>query len=334
LLTILGADASGSPRRESVDVRTVDAKLNVALAAGEAAGTRALELLTARDDVRVVLVLLSERGSGAALAEIAQARGCRLGEASRVAQPTFSSDLTDLNVDVLLNVHSLYIAHSAVVAAPTIGSFNLHPGPLPAYPGLNAPSWGIYDLAPSFGCTVHWMDAGIDTGPIAYAARFPIGDRDTGLTLTTRCVREGLPLIARLLDDAAGGGAGRIPRVEQDGERIERGPGPPNEGRSPWSLPAERIAAFVRACDYGPFPSPWGRVRVKLDGADLVVTRATAVAAEAPSGAQPGDVLRVEGDDVLVGAGERTVLRLSRLEIDGAARAAAEIVGGQARFTA
>ena len=51
-----------------------------------------------------------------------------------------------------------------------IGSFNLHPGPLPGFPGLNAPSWAIYERRARFGCTVHWMDAAIDAGLIAYEA--------------------------------------------------------------------------------------------------------------------------------------------------------------------
>jgi methionyl-tRNA formyltransferase len=311
-------------------------ELRVVIAGQESAGVRALELVVAHGH-RVLAVLADRRDEPSTVVGAAAAAdrlGIEVRDPALVRETAFASWLHEQSVDLLLNVHSLHLASDAVVGAPRIGSFNLHPGPLPSYPGLNAPSWGIYDLALSFGCTVHWMDAGIDTGPIAYAARFPIGDRDTGLTLTTRCVREGLPLLARLLDDAADGGARRIPRVEQDGERIERGPGPPHEGRSPWSLPAERIAAFVRACDYGPFPSPWGRVRVKLAGADLAVTRATADGAEAPPSAQPGDVLRVEDDDVLVAAGERTVLRISRLEVDGAARAAAEIVGRRARFSA
>lgn len=311
-------------------------ELRVVIACQESAGVRALDLVVERGH-RVIAVLADRRRkpSTAATAVAAADRlGVEVRDPALIREPAFASWLHAQSVDLLLNVHSLHLASPAVVEAPRIGSFNLHPGPLPAYPGLNAPSWGIYDLAPSFGCTVHWMDAGVDTGAIAYAARFPIGERDTGLTLTTRCVREGLLLLAGLLDDAAGGGAGRIPRVEQDGERIERGPGPPHEGRTPWSLPAERIAAFVRACDYGPFPSPWGRVRVTLGGADLAVTRATAVDAEAPPSAKPGDVMRVEDDDVLVAAGERTVLRVSRLEVDGSVRTAAEVVGRRARFSA
>ena len=73
--------------------------------------------------------------------------------------------MREQGVDLLLNVHSLYlIARRTVVAAPRIGSFNLHPGPLPEYAGLNTPSWAIYNGEREHGVTVHWMEPGVDTG--------------------------------------------------------------------------------------------------------------------------------------------------------------------------
>ena len=38
----------------------------------------------------------------------------------------------------------------------------------PEYAGLNAPSWAIYNGEPAHGVTLHWMEAAIDTGPIAW----------------------------------------------------------------------------------------------------------------------------------------------------------------------
>jgi methionyl-tRNA formyltransferase len=310
-------------------------ELRVVIACQESAGVRALELVVERGH-RVIAVLTDPRRDptpSTGVAAAADRLGIEVRDAALVREPALASWLHAESVDLLLNVHSLHLAIGSVVEAPRIGSFNLHPGPLPGYPGLNAPSWGIYDRAPTFGCTVHWMDAGIDTGPIAYAGQFPIGDRDTGLTLTTRCARAGLPLLARVLDDAASGGAARIPRIEQEGERIDRGPGPPHEGRLPWALSADRIVAFVRACDYGPFPSPWGRVTATVGGVDVGVTRARAVAGELEQGDAPGRVLEIDGDDVLVVAGEETVLRISRLERGGVSLPAAEVVGCVTRFT-
>jgi methionyl-tRNA formyltransferase len=94
--------------------------------------------------------------------------------------------LRERDVDILLNLHSLVVLGADVVAALRVGSFNLNPGPLPEYAGLNAPSWAIYRGESRHAVSLHWMDAGIDSGPIAYESSFEIDDSDTGLSLTAQ----------------------------------------------------------------------------------------------------------------------------------------------------
>jgi methionyl-tRNA formyltransferase len=307
--------------------------LNVVLACQESAGVQALRLVLERGHRLVAVLTDPDREPSGASTVAATAAG--LGIATRdpalLRRAEAGAWLRAESVDLLLNVHSLYVAAQAVVEAPRIGSFNLHPGPLPMYPGLNAPSWAIYDGATMFGCSLHWMDAGIDSGPMAYAATFSIGERATGLTLTAQCVREGLPLLSRLLEDA--GGRSPIPSIEQQGDRIERGAGPPHDGRVPWQLSATRIAAFVRACDYGPFPSPWPKPRASVDGHDVALARATVAHGVRERGARAGEVVDVDGDDALVATGEDGVLRIARLEHAGTAIAPAALVRAGDRFS-
>jgi hypothetical protein len=101
----------------------------------------------------------------------------------------FAEPIRKLDVDLLFNVHSLSVLDSDIVRAPHIGSFNLHPGLLPEYAGLNAPSWAIYRGGRRMLCGLHWMDAEIDSGPVAYRASFAIDSADTGLSLTAKCAR-------------------------------------------------------------------------------------------------------------------------------------------------
>jgi methionyl-tRNA formyltransferase len=310
-------------------------ELNVVLAGQESAGIRALQLVVERGHrIAAVLTDPSREPSGtSSVAATAFRLGVAVRDAALVRTSELGSWLRAESVDLLLNVHSLYVAAEAVVEAPRIGSFNLHPGPLPGYPGLNAPSWGIYEGRDVFGCTIHWMDAAIDAGPIAYAATFPIGERETGLTLTARCVREGLELLRTLLDDA-GLGRTAIPRIEQRGVRVERGAGPPHDGRVPWSYSAARIAAFVRACDYGPFRSPWGKPRAAIDGRDVSLLLASSIAGLSAGDARPGEIVDVVEDDVLVATGDGSVLRIARLEHDGEVIPPATLAQAGARFSA
>ena len=63
---------------------------------------------------------------------------------------------------------------------------NIHPSILPAYPGLMAWKQAVQDGATESGCTVHYVDAGMDTGPIIRQAKVPVIASDTAETLHAR----------------------------------------------------------------------------------------------------------------------------------------------------
>ena len=60
---------------------------------------------------------------------------------------------------------------------------NLHPSLLPAFTGLHAPRQAVDYGAKFSGCTVHYVDEGIDTGPIITQGLVEIDDNDTEETL-------------------------------------------------------------------------------------------------------------------------------------------------------
>src|SRR5262249_51292666 len=180
-------------------------RMRVLLAAEEAAGVQALMLL-AQGQHQLVAVLSTPEGKstgGTSVWQVAERMGITTWAAALVKEVTFAADIRAAEIDLLLNVHSLFVANGEVTAAPRLGSYNLHPGPLPRYAGLNSVSWAIYNGEDSHGVTIHRMDPNIDTGPIAYQTLFEISDHDTALKLFSRCVREGMVLLRRLLDDAA-----------------------------------------------------------------------------------------------------------------------------------
>lgn len=251
--------------------------VNILLVAEEAAGVQALRAIVAAGH-RIVGVVTSEHDTAAQRAatvrRMAEQLGYRIWPARAVCDPAFAETVRAARVGVLLNVHSLHLIHPAVLAAPAIGSFNLHPGPLPEYAGLNSPSWAIYNGELRHAATVHWLAPGIDTGPIAFRADIATEDQDTGLSLSAKCVRAGLPLLLHLLDAAACAPA-TIPRVPQDfGRRRYYGKEVPDDGRLRWCQPARTIDRFVRACDYFPWRSPWGHPRARLDGQPLRILKA------------------------------------------------------------
>ena len=63
---------------------------------------------------------------------------------------------------------------------------NMHPSILPAFPGLDAQRQAIESGATHSGCTVHFADEGVDTGPIIVQETVKINNNDTEETLSKR----------------------------------------------------------------------------------------------------------------------------------------------------
>jgi len=63
---------------------------------------------------------------------------------------------------------------------------NIHPALLPAFPGVHAQRQALEYGVRVSGCTVHFVDEGVDTGPIVAQAVVPVLDSDTEQTLADR----------------------------------------------------------------------------------------------------------------------------------------------------
>jgi phosphoribosylglycinamide formyltransferase-1 len=63
---------------------------------------------------------------------------------------------------------------------------NIHPAILPSFPGLHAQRQALEYGSKISGCTVHFVDDGVDTGPIILQAAVPIKEGDTEDTLSKR----------------------------------------------------------------------------------------------------------------------------------------------------
>ena len=292
--------------------------MNIVLVAQESAGVQALRLVEKTQHRLTAVLTGTEHGEGAergvTVAAVAREFGVPVFPARAVRDGMFSAELRRQRVDVLLNVHSLYLIDAEVLAVPRVGSFNLHPGTLPEYVGLNVPSWAIYHGEANHGVTLHWMTPRVDAGPVAFSAFFPLTPADTGLSVLAKCVQHGMPLISELLRVLAHDSSG-IPVVEQDlAKRRYFGKEVPNGGWVPWSLSARQVVDFVRACDCGPWPSPWGRPRTLVSGTEITVLRASLTGEEAA--VAPGTVGAPDGDGIRVAAADEWVV-IRRLRING-----------------
>lgn len=86
-----------------------------------------------------------------------------------------------------------------VVAAWPRRIVNIHPSLLPAFPGLHAQRQALEHGVKISGCTVHLVDEGLDSGPIAGQRAVPVLDGDSEETLSARILEQEHELYPEIL---------------------------------------------------------------------------------------------------------------------------------------
>jgi phosphoribosylglycinamide formyltransferase-1 len=97
---------------------------------------------------------------------------------------------------------------------------NTHPALLPAFPGTDAPAQALAHGVKLAGVTVHFVDAGVDTGPIIAQRAVPVLPGDDAATLHHRIQHEEhrlLPVVVRALAQG---------RLVCEGRTVTIGPAP------------------------------------------------------------------------------------------------------------
>ncbi len=132
--------------------------------------------------------------------------------------------IKDTAPDLVIAAYFSQIVDPDVIAIPRLGILNLHPGWLPAYRGAMSYAWALVKGEETGGATVHWMDPGIDTGPIVVRCRFPVASQETVSALMVETAWHGAELIERTSAALAGGGA--LDPVDVSGEPAAHYPMP------------------------------------------------------------------------------------------------------------
>lgn len=156
-----------------------------ALAGAIEAGNLEGEIVLAISDVSdaPMLDLARERDVPAIHVEPASEKGGRLGEA---ALKEIVDRLEAAEVDLVILAGFMRIVGGALLETFPGRILNIHPSLLPKYPGLGAWRQALERGESETGCTVHLVDAGIDTGPSLGQATVPILPDDDADSLHAR----------------------------------------------------------------------------------------------------------------------------------------------------
>lgn len=102
-------------------------------------------------------------------------------------------------VDVVVLAGFMRIVTPVLLDAFPHRVVNIHPALLPAFPGVHAQRQALAYGVRVSGCTVHFVDTGMDTGPIIAQATVPVLDDDTEETLRDRILAQEHALLPEVL---------------------------------------------------------------------------------------------------------------------------------------
>lgn len=98
--------------------------------------------------------------------------------------------LRDHRIDLVLLAGFMRLLSPGFVQAWEGRILNIHPSLLPQFPGLHAQRQALEAGVSETGCTVHFVDAGMDTGPTVLQRRVPVLPGDTEETLAARILEQ------------------------------------------------------------------------------------------------------------------------------------------------
>lgn len=99
-------------------------------------------------------------------------------------------ELESARVDLICLAGYLRILSTEFIRHFPMRIVNIHPSLLPAFPGLEVQQQALDHGVKFSGCTVHFVDEGLDSGPIIQQAIVPVLDDDTAETLAARILKE------------------------------------------------------------------------------------------------------------------------------------------------
>jgi len=164
---------------------------------GSGSGSNMQALLDAIEagELKAEIVLVLSDFSDAKILERAEKAGIASGvidcrgykqKFPKEAQEEVVTALKEAGVELVCLAGFMRLVGKPLLKAFPKGVLNIHPSLLPAYPGLMAWRQAVEDGAKESGCTVHFVDEGMDTGPIILQARVPVLADDTADSLHAR----------------------------------------------------------------------------------------------------------------------------------------------------
>ncbi|RQD77815.1 MAG: methionyl-tRNA formyltransferase [Candidatus Syntrophonatronum acetioxidans] len=218
----------------------------------------------------------------------------------------FIDKMRHIKPDILVVVAYGKILPPDLLNIPPLGCINLHASLLPRYRGAAPIHRAVINGEKITGVTTMYMKEGMDTGDIILQEEARIDEKETAGSLHDRLAEKGAKLLIKTLELIQ---EGKAPSILQEEEKASYAPPLKREEELiDWRKSAAGIFNKVRGMN--PWPGAytcWKGKRLKVWNSRVVDQKALY---------NPGEIIRVDKEGILVGTGKGTLL-ITRVQISG-----------------
>ena len=220
-----------------------------------------------------------------------------------INSPETANKLRTYQADLFILAGYNKILRKPIIEIPPLGTINLHGGKLPQYRGAAPINWQIINGETTGGCSIIYVDEGIDTGDIIIQESYPITADDTHASILELT----LEIFPKLLLDVLGQISSGTVEVEKqnplDGKYYCRRY--PRDSRIDWTgMDDVQVNNLVRGM-FGPYPAAYtyrGDVKVEINKTVLLQESISGIPGRVPLKRDKGVVVIAKNRGILVQA--------------------------------
>lgn len=220
---------------------------------------------------------------------------------NKINSPESVSQLKELDPDLFVLCGYNKILKNPVIEIPPLGTINLHGGKLPEYRGAAPINWQIIKGETTGGCSIIYVDEGIDTGDIIAQEIYPIEAEDTHASVLEKTLAIFPRLLVQVLEQVENG---TVQAKKQDplaGSNFSRRY--PRDSRIDWSRMTDvQVHNLVRGM-HGPYPAAFthrGETIVEIDQTELLQETITGIPGRVPQKLENGAVVLTQNRGLVI----------------------------------
>jgi methionyl-tRNA formyltransferase len=241
--------------------------------------------------------------------------GIPIYQPEKIRQKEELEKILSLKPDLIVTAAFGQILPNELLEVPAHGCINVHASLLPELRGGAPIHYAIMQGKKKTGITIMYMVEKLDAGDILTRVEVPITDSDNVGTLHDKLSKAGSELLSETLPLLL---AGKLTPVKQNNEdatfawNIKR-----EQEKIDWTKTGEEIYNHIRGLN------PWPVAFTSLDGNVLKIWKAEKV--RGFSGNEPGTILKIETDGILISTGNETAIKIKELQPSGKTKMTSEV---------